>query len=171
MAVTILTGLQDDSTILSNRRVIDMNPVISMLDPDQSQFSTILMKLASKPAFSQKVEWLEDQLMPRVTTLAVTAATTGTIVVASNTGAYFKPGDICRIVQTGEAFSVSSISTDTITVSARALGSVAAASATTGTDVMILGNASNEGGTLPTRKMTKKVAAYNLHWEFWISLN
>lgn len=57
MAVSIESGVVDDNTILSNRRVIDMNPVISMLDPEVSQFTTILMKLASKPAFSQKVEY------------------------------------------------------------------------------------------------------------------
>lgn len=59
----MLTGLQDDSTILSNRRVIDMDPVVAELDPDQSQFTTMLMKLSSRPAFSSKVEWLRRALM------------------------------------------------------------------------------------------------------------
>jgi hypothetical protein len=162
LAVTILTGLQDDSTILANRRVIDMNPVVAMLDPEQSQFSTMLMKLSSKPAFSQKVEWIEDQLLPRVSTLAASATSAAaSISVATDTGSYFKLNDICRIVSTGEAVSVSAApSGDTVGI-ARAVGAVTAASAASGGDIVILGNASLEGGSLPVRKMTKKTNAYN----------
>ncbi len=162
MAVTTLTGVQDDNSILSNRRVIDMDPVVAFLDPDQSQFTTMLMKLSSKPAFSSKVEWIEDQLMPRVSTLAASATSAaGTISVATNTGAYFKSGDICRIVSTGEAVAVSAApSTDTVGLS-RAIGATSAASAASGVDIVILGNASLQGASLPTRKMTKKTAAYN----------
>jgi hypothetical protein len=142
----ILTGLQDDNTILSNRRVIDMNPVVAQLDPDQSQFTTMLMKLSSRPAFSQKVEWIEDQYLPRVTTLAASAASgDATISAATSTGPYFKLNDICRIVSTGEAVSVSAApSTDTVGV-ARGIGGTAAASAASGVDVVILGNASLRG--------------------------
>lgn len=162
MAVTILTGLQDDNTILSNRRVIDMNPVVAMLDPDQSQFTTMLMKLSSRPAFSSKVEWLEDQLLPRVTTLSASATSAaGTISVASNTGSYFKVNDIARIVSTGEAVSVSAAPASDVVGVARGLGSTTAASAASGGDIVILGNASLQGGSLPVRKQTKKTNAYN----------
>lgn len=158
----MLTGLQDDSTILSNRRVVDMNPVIAELDPDQSQFTTMLMKLSSRPAFSSKVEWLEDQYVPRTTTLAASATSSaGTISVATGTGAYFISGDVCRIVSTGEAVSVSAApATDTVGIT-RAIGATAAASAASGGDIVILGNAALQGASLPTRRQTKKTNAYN----------
>lgn len=162
MAVTVLSGLVDDQDILSNQRVVDMNDVIQMLDPDVSQFTTILMKLASKPANSTKIEWLEDQYFPRVTTLAASATSAaGTISVASGTGAYFTQYDICRIVSTGEAVAVSAApSTDTVGIT-RAIGGVAAASAASGGDIVILGRAAVQGATQGTKRITKKTNAYN----------
>lgn len=162
MAVTLLTGVQDDNTILSNRRKVDMDDKIAMLDPEQSQFTTILQKLSSKPAISSKVEWLEDQLLPRTTTLSASVTSgAATFAVATGTGKYFKANDLCRIVSTGEAVAVSAApATDTVGI-ARAIGSTAAASAASGVDVVIIGNAALQGGSLPTRIVTKKTNAYN----------
>ena len=53
---TILNGLVDDQDILSNERVIDMDDAIAMLDPDTSQFFTMLVRVARKAAESTKVE-------------------------------------------------------------------------------------------------------------------
>lgn len=61
MAVTILTGQVNDQTILANERVVDMEPLIDMLDPDETQFTTMMKKIGSKPAYSSLVEWLEDE--------------------------------------------------------------------------------------------------------------
>ena len=58
MAVTILSSLVDDQDILSNERVVDMDPEIANLEKDLTQFTTLLMKTSSKEAFSSKIEWL-----------------------------------------------------------------------------------------------------------------
>lgn len=58
MAVPTLSGLVDDQDILANERVIDMDPVIAMLDPDTSQFITMLMRVARVSIESTKSEWL-----------------------------------------------------------------------------------------------------------------
>lgn len=161
MTVSTLSGLVDDNDILSNEKIIDMDDVIAMLDPDVSQFTTMLMKVASSPAYNTKIEWLEDQLFPRLTTLAASATSAaGTIDVATDTGAYFRANDLIRIGSTGEALLVTAVSTDTLGVT-RSIGSVAAASAASGVDVVIVGNAAAQGATLGTRKITKRVAAYN----------
>jgi Family of unknown function (DUF5309) len=162
MAVTVLTGTVDDNVILSNRRVIDMDNVIKQLEPDEAPFTTMLTKVSSRPAKSQKVEWLQDQLMPRLTTLNnggnVTAIAT-TCIVATGTGSYFRAGDVLRM-SNGENVKVSSISTDTLTI-VRSIGAVAAAIITDLTDVIKIGNASAEGATLGTIKSTKQVGQYN----------
>lgn len=162
MAVSVLTGSVDDNVILSNRRVIDMATTIAMLEPDEAPFTTMLTKISSRPAKSQKVEWLADQLMPRLTVLAnggnVTAIAT-TFTVASNTGTYFRAGDILRM-STGENVKVVSVATDTLTVT-RSIGAVAAAIITDLTDVIKIGNAAAEGATLGTIKSTKQVAWFN----------
>lgn len=162
MPVTVLTGVADDADILQNRRVVDMDPVIKQLEPDDAPFTVMLSQVSSRPAKSQKVEWLSDQLMPRLTTLnnggAVASGAT-TFTVAAGTGAYFRAGDILRM-SNGENVRVTSVSTDTLTV-VRSIGSVAASSITDSTDVIKIGNASAEGATLGTIKMTQQVANYN----------
>lgn len=162
MAVTILSGVADDNDILSNRRVVDMDPVIKMLEPDDAPLTVMLAQMPQRPAKSQKVEWLSDQLMPRLTTLNnggnVTAIAT-TFTVATGTGAYFRANDVLRMA-TGENVKVTSVSTDTLTI-VRSIGAVAAAIITDLTDVIKIGNAATEGATLGTIQMTKQVANYN----------
>lgn len=161
MAVTVLEGLVDDQDILSNERVVDMDPVISMLDPDNSQFTTMLMKAARRQCFSTKVEWLEDQLMPRLSAVVSGGATDeATIVVTSGEGAYFRAGDIVRNAATGVAVRIVSVSTDTLTPGP-AIGAVAFAAHTAADQLLIVGNAAAQGATLGTEKQTKRVAQYN----------
>ena len=162
MAITVLSNLVDDSDIQASERVIDMAPEIADLEKDLTQFTTMLMKVSSKAAFSSKVEWLEDQLFPRLSTLAASATSAaGTITVATGEGAFFRKGDIVRVATTGEAVAVSAApSTDTVGI-VRSWGTTGAASAASGVDLVIIGNAAPQGGTLGVRKVTKRVAQYN----------
>lgn len=161
MALSTNTGLVDDQDILQNERVIDMDSEIAMLDPDTSQFMTMLLRVARTVAESTKVEWLEDQLFPRLSSVSSGGATDGaTIVVATGEGAYFRPNDVVRNARTGVAFRVLSVSSDTITPS-NALGRVAFAAHSAADQLLIIGNASAQGATLGTRKITKRVAQYN----------
>jgi hypothetical protein len=161
MATTILSGLVDDQDIEQTQRVPDISNTIAMLDPDVSQFTTMLMKVSSHAAFNQKVQWFEDQLQPRLS--AVSGAQTdsdASIEVTASTGQYFRAGDIVRNARTGEAFTVSSVSTDTLTV-VRGAGRVTAAAMDDGDQLLIVANAAAQGATLGTRKQTKKVNNYN----------
>jgi len=161
MAVTVITGLEDDSDILQNERVIDMDPVIAMLDPDSSQFTTMLMRVARSSGFSSKAEWLEDELFPRLSSVVSGGATdAATITVAAGEGAYFRAGDVFRNARTGKAQRVISVATDTITPTG-ALGRVAHAAAAASDQLLITGNASAQGATLGARKITKRVAQFN----------
>lgn len=159
--VSVVSGLVDTASPLSSEKVVDMDNEIKMLDPDESQFTTMLMMLGSSPAVREQINWLEDQLFPRLSALAASAASADTtVVVTTGQGVYFRAKDIVRVASTGEAFSVTSISTDTLTV-VRGLGGVTAASAASGVDLLIVGNAAAQGATLGTRHITKKVLGYN----------
>lgn len=160
---TINSGIVDTEAVLSDEKVVDMEPAFRLLDPDTSQFMTILNKLPSKVATREKVNWLEDELFPNLTTLAsgaITAAGQTAIAVATGTGAYFRAGDLVRVVATGEMLEVSSVSTDTLTV-VRGVGSVAAATAASGCDLLIVANASAQGADYGTLKATQRVLGYN----------
>lgn len=158
---TVLSGLVDDQDIEQTQRKPDISNTIAMLDPNVSQFTTMLMKVASKPAFNQKVQWFEDQLLPRLS--AVSGAQTDSdtsLEVTAGTGQYFRAGDLLRNARTGEAVLVSAVSTDTLTIG-RGKGRVAAAAMNDGDQLLIVANAAAQGATLGTRKQTKKVNNYN----------
>ena len=158
---TMLTGVVDDADILSNQRVVDMSPTIAQLEPDEAPLTTMLQKIGSRSAYSQKVEWLSDELVPRLTTLSASAASADTAIsVATGTGTYFRPNDVVKIATTGENCYVTAVSANTIYVT-RALGGVTAVSAASGVDLVKVGNAAAEGATLGTLLQTKKVANYN----------
>lgn len=158
---TILTGVVDDADILSNQRVVDMSPTIAQLEPDEAPLTTMLQKIGTRAAYSQKVEWLSDELVPRLTTLSASATSAATAIsVATGTGTYFRVGDVVRFATTGENAYVTSVSADSIGVT-RALGGVTAISAASGIDLVKVGNAAAEGATLGTLIQTKKVANYN----------
>lgn len=162
MAVSTLTGLVDDNVVLPDEKIVDMDDVIAMLDPEVSQFTTMLMKIASSPAYNSKISWLEDQLFPRLSSLGTSISNAVTTVQVGNAGegAYFRVNDLVRVATTGEAILVTAVSTDTIGFS-RAVGATAAASAASAGQLVIVGNASLQGATLGTRKVTKRVLAYN----------
>jgi hypothetical protein len=167
-ATTINQGVVDTSVPLSNRLKVDMHDPIRMLDPDVSQFSTMLSdpRLPSEKAGSYIVEWLEDRLVPR--TLSIATSITGTadtiIVTGTNEGLYAKSGDILRVPQTGEALRVTSATASSLTV-VRAVGSAAAATAGTGAlgggSLIIVGGSNKQGGSLPTRLITQQTRNYN----------
>lgn len=51
-------------------RVVDMDDVIASLEPDTSQFDSMLYNVSVKPRLDLKMEWLEDEFMPRLSALA-----------------------------------------------------------------------------------------------------
>jgi hypothetical protein len=106
-------------------------------------------------------EWLEDELFPRLSSVASGGATNGSnIVVAAGEGVYFRAGDIVRNARTGNAVRVTSVATDTLSVTS-VLGRVAFAAAAAADQLLIVGNASAQGATLGTEKITKRVAQFN----------
>jgi hypothetical protein len=168
---TVLTGAPagsslvgptiDDSVILQNTRIIDMNPVIQQLEPDAAPLTTMLQKMTRKPAFSQKVEWIEDELLPRLTAnVGGSTNVATTITVTAGTGQYFRGRDLVQVATTGENLLVTSVATDTLTV-VRGVGSVVGTAITAGDQMIRLGNASHEGAYLGEIKVVKKVAQYN----------
>ena len=161
MAQTIASGVVATDDILSNEKVIDMQNQFRLLDVDENQFMTILNKLPSQVAIREKVEWLEDQYFPNLASLSASATSAATsFVVQTGEGDYFRAGDLVRRGSDGEVVEVSSVSTDTLTV-VRSIGSIAAATAQTGEELLIIGNAAAQAADYGTLKVNQRVAAYN----------
>ncbi len=60
--VSTISGLVDTASPLSSELVVDMQNEIKMLDPDESQFTTMLMTLGSSPAVREQINWLTRSL-------------------------------------------------------------------------------------------------------------
>ena len=155
MAVpTLVAGDLANDTINQSQRVIDMDDGIAQLEPDVAPLTLLLRKLRKQPAISPKVEWLEDERMPRITTTSASAASNASSV--SVTDNIFRVGDVVRCSSTGEALEVTATAAGSITVN-RAIGSVAAASAASAAELYIVANVNAEGASLRQIKVTKLV--------------
>lgn len=158
---TVTSGIVDTEAVLGDEKVVDMEDRFRLLDADNSQFATILGKLPSRAASREKVNWLEDELFPNLSTLAASATSAASsITVATGTGTYFRAGDQVRVVDTGEMLEVTGITSDSVGVT-RSIGGVNAASAASGGDLLIVSNAAAQGADYGTLKVTKRVLGYN----------
>ena len=99
MPVTLVTTVRSVGTLnTEDRRVRDVSPSLIQLEPDAGPLTTLLGKVKSKPTVDPLIEWFEDELLPRFSTLSgdITAAAT-TMTVANPT--YFRAGDIVSGLQ------------------------------------------------------------------------
>lgn len=161
MAIATASGVVDTDAILSDEKVVDMQNQFRLLDVDESQFMTILNKLPSQKAVREKVNWLEDQYFPNLSSLSASASSAvTTLTVATDEGDYFRVGDLVRLGTSGEIAEVSAVSGDDLTVT-RSIGGVAAASAQTGEQLLIVSNVSAQGADYGTLKVTTRVLGYN----------
>jgi hypothetical protein len=161
MAVSVASGLVDTADPTSNQLKIDMREKIAELDKDTTQFSTMLMKLPEERAKSFKVEWLNDEFLPTISGLSASAESTDTnFTLTASEGAYFKAGDIVRIIDTGEPVRVTGVAASSITV-VRAIDGSTAASATSIAKLLIVGGSNEQGATAPTALITKTATNFN----------
>jgi len=123
----------------------------------------MLSKIGSKEAVREIVEWLEDEYMPRTSTVAASATSAATtLTVTSGDGnTVFRVGHVVRNMETGEAFLVTSTSANSIGVT-RSWGGVAASTASTASKLLIVGNAAAQGASSGTSHVVQRVRQFNL---------
>lgn len=160
MSVSVLKGSVTTADPLADEQVVDMRNEFAELDPDDSQFVTLLTKLGSRAAVREKIEWLEDQLRPRLLTLSASATSAASsYALTSGFGAYVAVDDTIRDLTTGELMHVTGITTDSIGVD-RAIGAVAAASSASTDQLLIVGSAYKQGASYGTSRIVKRVLGY-----------
>jgi hypothetical protein len=161
MAATVLKGSITTADPVSDEQVVDMRNEFYELDPDDSQFTSLLVKLGTRSAVREKIEWLEDQLRPRLLTLSASAASTDTSInVTAGQGTYIAVDDTIRNLTTGELMHVTGITTDAIGVD-RGVGGVAAASSASTAQLYLIGAAYKQGASYGTSRIVKRVLGFN----------
>lgn len=159
----MISGTRSTGNITANKIVVDMSQEIALLDPNEAPFMSFL-KLAKKNvevASSFKFEWMEDELGARWDAVNNGAGYLDSdVALVVDDGTIFSARDIIKVPRTGEVMSVTSISTNTITV-VRGFGTTAAAALVDNDPLVIIGNANEEGSGTRTIKSTLEVAKYN----------
>lgn len=158
---TMIRAHESTKNVPSGRNVRDVSKGIQYLDPDAAPLINFSTEGArrKKVARNPKFEWNEKGLPPKADQVNG-ASTTGQTTVIVDNGTYFGINDLVKVEPTGEVFRVSSISTNTLTVS-RAVGSTTAATIANDADVLIIGNAFAEGAAKPAVRSHQETTPYN----------
>jgi hypothetical protein len=159
MPVTLISGDLATDIINQSQRVVDMQDAIAELEPNNAPFVALLRKLGKYQAKSPKVEWLEDESMPRFDVVSATFTSAVAAIPATNSS-WFRVGDGVRITETGEFVEVTGVSASAIGVT-RAIGGTAAQSGTSAAGLYIVNNANAEGASLRTIKTVRLVNQNN----------
>lgn len=163
------TGIRDTSSVAG--RKYDVADVVSLLDVGRYPMLGILTNAGKDPVTKQgkamkkketsdpEFKWFEDTFGSRTVTshTGQTGKALGsavTLVLASGHGARVSIGDVIRFVTSGYTFSVTNVSTDTLTLSAELGGDVSSGVDLSSLEIWIVGNANEEGAGLRAIKGT-----------------
>ena len=145
--------------VLPDERVVDMDPKMRLLDPDQTQFTTMTSRTGSRPASREKVNWLEEQYVNDVFTVDANYSSGAVLVsVGTNESASIKPNDVFRNMRTGQAMIADSVGANgDITV--RPQGTNVAG--LIGDKLLFVGSANPQGAPLGLPKYSQRVLGFN----------
>lgn len=160
MAGTVVQGNVSTEEVAPDERAIDMDEKIRLLDPDQTQFSTMTSRVTSRQAIREKVNWLEEELFPNVVTSTAALVTDTTLNVSAGQGKIVAANDLLRNMRSGEAIRVVSVAVDVLTV-ARGIGNIAAAAVNASDTWLVLGDAQPQGSDFPTPRYLARVLGFN----------
>ncbi len=152
--------------ITSSRRVMDVPSEIFLLQPDAAPLVQILFKAKKKPCINPKFTHYERDLFPKrdksVTTPTISDSQTTFEV---DNVEFFQKWDVIKNEETDEQMLVTDINGSELTVK-RGWGTSAADSITVEDNILILGNANEEGAGAPGIKTEKATELYNYTQDF-----
>lgn len=160
--MTMRSGVQTSANQATEGRAVrSVAPIIHELEIDKAPLTVIMTKAAGRlvPSGNKKVEWLEDSLPAQFAVLssALTAAATSMVVTNYS---YFAKNMLVQINKK-EIVRVTATPTTTTVAISRAVGEEAAAAASAGDQLFIIGDSSEEGAGASPILMTLKSNPYN----------
>src|SRR5262245_5503261 len=144
---------------LADEKVIDMDPKMRLLDPDQTQFTTMTDKMPGRATTREKFNWLEEQYVTDVFTVdaAYTSGAT-TVSVGTVESAGIKANDVRRNMRTGQPLVVTAVGANgDLTVVPKGTN----AAGNVGDKLLFVGSAHAQGGPLPAPKYSQRVLGFN----------
>lgn len=152
---TLLTGSGETSIQNTDNNPRAMDAAVYELEPNAAPLTQVMSALGSRKAGNPKVEWLTDESYPRLTQITASAAASATAFAVLND--IFRVGDTIKFPALGFGLLVSA--TGAGTVAGTVLGTTA--SAASGAEMFLIGNANAEFATLREIKFTQLNTIYN----------
>ena len=158
MAEVAVGTMVNTDEIVADEKVVDMDPKMRLLDPDQTQFTTMTSRMGARAATREKVNWLEESYVNDVitTTAGYTSGAT-TVVVSAADGLSVQPNDVYRNMRTGQPMKVSANAAGSLTVVP--MGTNAAGNS--GDKLLFVGTAYPQGANVGNPKYSARVLGYN----------
>ena len=160
MAGTVATGNISTEEVLPDERVVDMDPKMRRLKPDDTPLTTMTTRASSRQAIREKVNWLEEEDFPRVVTSAAALVGDTTINLTAGQGKIVQPQDLLRNMRTGEGVRISAVATDALTV-ARGIGNIPAAAVNASDAWLVVADAQPQGSDFPVARYLQRVLGFN----------
>lgn len=149
--------------VLADEKVVDMDPKMRLLDPDSTQFTTMSQRTTTRPATREKVNWLEEQYVNEVVTVAAAGYGQGavTVPVVAGQGVSVPNQAVLRNMRTGEAMLVTAGGgTDSLTV-VPSWGGAASVAGLDGDKLLVVADAQKQGADLPAPLYSQRVLGFN----------
>jgi Family of unknown function (DUF5309) len=158
MAEVVVGAMVNTDEIVADEKVVDMDPKMRLLDPDQTQFTTMTSRMGSRTATREKVNWLEESYVNDViTTTAGYTSGAVTVVVSAQDGLSTQPNDVYRNMRTGQPMKVTANAAGSLTVVP--MGTNAAGNS--GDKLLFVGTAYPQGANIGQPKYSARVLGYN----------
>lgn len=159
MAATVVTirrgtGVFSDET----RRTRDVSPSIAQLEPNAAPLTTLTMKARSRSASDPKVEWFEDQRLPRFDVLGGSLGAGASTMTVTNFNR-FRAGDTVRVNRNEIVLVDTTPNSNTVAIT-RGIGG-SGVSASSGNQLQILANTNREGATRRSLLTTQVSPKFN----------
>ena len=166
----MIQGVKARTDFSTNREDTDYATGIALLNPNENPFTLATMDMGRDNAATIDYHWFEDELCPEQDQVNYSTGYNSTATtIAVDNGDRFAAGDLIKHQTTGEVMFVASVSSDDLTV-IRDYGQdetgndgwAAKADALVDNDYLeYIGNAFEQGHTLPAIRSTKEVEYKN----------
>lgn len=158
---TIKKGQIATSDVLSAQLVVDMDRTVYQIDPQASPALTILSRESrSKEASATTINWMEDEPVPMWTQLNGGINNSVTSITVDD-ASFFMPGDLLKVVSTGEIMRVTTVTSSTTAAVSRGYAGAAAATAADNAYLLNMRAAQMEGDVAPEAIATQKASKSN----------
>lgn len=161
MAEVVVGKAISTDEVVADEKIVDMDPTMKKLDPDQTQFTTMSDRVGSRTATREKINWLEEALVNDVLTATAYTAGAATITVSATDAAAVQPKDVYRNMRTGQAFVVVSLVQATGVLTVTWFNPPANAAGNAGDKLLFVGTAYPQGANIGDPKYSARVLGFN----------